>query len=358
MKAITSLIKILGWEQMRVIAETQGFSALFLDSLNEDKESLARITSSNVQKQWILDMLASMVQMEQQYVRYEKTVKKLSEFASKNGIKLLFLKGYGLSLNFPIPSHRPCGDIDILVLPESQNSSFNDYQKLDSIIFGKLGITVDKSSAHHSRFYMDGILVENHNTILDPDRHKENVELNRILAEEASLGVQEVNGVLLPSFRFNSLHLLAHMAGDFASTGTNLRRLLDWATFVDRAHQINELDWDFVFSTAEHSGMSHFLNAINDICVRYLGYSSELFPRRFQNGSEASFHRLSDRVFRDLVKGPDPSLSPNQTSLFLYGLIKSKRFFKNRWKHRLVYRQPIIQSFFSLAMRNLINRKV
>lgn len=38
---------------------------------------------------------------------------------AENGIRLLLLKGLGLSRNYPVPAHRECGDIDIYLFGAS-----------------------------------------------------------------------------------------------------------------------------------------------------------------------------------------------------------------------------------------------
>lgn len=350
MKAFASLICSLGLERAFDILEEQGLSAFCLDAVQQDKELSALVRSSAEQKQRMLRMLGSSVQMERQYAMYEEAVKGLSAFAAESGLRMLVLKGYGLSLNYPVPAHRPCGDIDVYVL--SPDKTTNGFRLLDEAVRQQMGIKVDVSSMHHSRFAFKGFMVENHITVMDPDSHKENEELNKLLAEEACKGIREVNGVLLPSFRFYSIHLLAHMAGDFASTGTNLRRLLDWATFVNRAQVEEGVDWDFVFMTAERFGMLPFLNAINDICVRYLGYRADLFPVKIPSDKINAFQNLSDRVFADLIKKHEPVLRPSQTNIFCYAWVKGTRFLRNRWKYDMVYNENFWESLIHLGCRS------
>ena len=55
----------------------------------------------------MLRMLGVSVQMERQYIMYEEAVQRLSAFAIECGLHMVILKGYGLSLNYPVPAHRP-----------------------------------------------------------------------------------------------------------------------------------------------------------------------------------------------------------------------------------------------------------
>lgn len=340
-----SLFNKVGFAEGLSIIESQGLSALFLDEINQDHEFGKKITSSPEGKKLFIKMIGTTFNMEKQYANYERVVKDLSALASKYGLRLIVLKGYGLSLNYPVPEHRPTGDIDVYVLSSDECDYDSNYKLLDSAIANNLGIKVDQCSSHHSRFYFEGFLVENHKTVIDPDRHKENIELNQLLAQEIRRGIRRVNDVFLPSVRFNSIHLLSHMSRDFASTGTNIRKLLDWAIFVDTSYkQKDSIDWDFVFDVARNYGMLPFLNAINDICVRYAGFPCEMFPIRIEKQNEAEFHKLSDRVFIDLIKGTKTDILLSQHNILLYGSVKCVRFLKNLWKYNMVYNEIALKS--------------
>ena len=127
-------------------------------------------------------MLGVSVQMERQYTMYEEAVQRLSAFATECGLHMVILKGYGLSLNYPVPAHRPCGDIDVYVL--SSDLGTCGHLLLDEAVKRKKGINVDVSSRHHSRFSFMGFMVENHLTVMDPDSHKEYMELNICIPDD------------------------------------------------------------------------------------------------------------------------------------------------------------------------------
>ena len=76
---------------------------------------------------------------------------------------MMVLKGYGLSLNYPIPSHRPCGDVDIW--------NFGEYRRADKVLHDKLGITVDNSHHHHTTFTFQDQFFENHYDFINVHSH-------------------------------------------------------------------------------------------------------------------------------------------------------------------------------------------
>ena len=66
----------------------------------------------------------------------------------------MVLKGYGLSLDWPIPNHRVVGDLDIY--------NFGKWKEADSFIAEQLGIKIDDGHEHHAVFNFNGVAVENH----------------------------------------------------------------------------------------------------------------------------------------------------------------------------------------------------
>lgn len=337
------LVTYKGCDFVLEVVRKQGLSALLLDELNCNSELSTTIKKTPNGMKQILQMIGITMEMEQQYICFVTVVKKLSEFSRSIGIPMMILKGYGLSLNYPIPAHRACGDIDIY--------TFGHQKEFDDAVAKILGISVNNHSAHHSTFQFEGFMVENHKTIMEPYGHKEHNDLNILLAEEAKMGLRKEDGIILPSYRFNSIHLLAHMANDFASTGTSLRRAFDWATFVYKAttESTGGVDWDYVFNITEKFGMLPFLNAINTVCSKYIGYTTELFPIRHSTKSWRHREVLdinASRVFEDLLKGPETILRPSQTNIFHYCQVKGARFFRNYWKYNMVYREPFILSLF------------
>ena len=105
-------------------------------------------------KKILLEWLGRVVPLERFYQNHLKTIDALSRFYRQNGIKMMLLKGYGLSLYWPKPNHRPAGDMDIY-LGEA-------WQEADKLVSEKLGIKVDDGHEHHTCFFFQGTSVENH----------------------------------------------------------------------------------------------------------------------------------------------------------------------------------------------------
>lgn len=112
---------------------------------------------------------------ERQEKRYrrqqEKTAKMAAAFA-ENGIRMLVLKGLGLSRDYPVPAHRECGDIDIYLFGASDEG--------DRLLL-QMGAQPYFDVPKHSSHTWDGILIENHRTILNVRRNRSERELNALL---------------------------------------------------------------------------------------------------------------------------------------------------------------------------------
>ena len=279
----TQLLSI-EWTDVKAIATCQGLSAIVLDGV----EGLSReqCPPQAFLLSWIGEVLNC---YENNYSQYEKRIGQLAHFYNSHDYRMMVIKGYGLSLNYPKPSHRPCGDIDIWL--------FGHQKEADALLRQEKGIKVDTSHHHHSVFQFEGYTVENHFDWVNIYGHKSGAELERIfkeLAQDDSNWV-DVNGekVYLPSANLHALFLLRHTMLHFTSTSMTLRQILDWAFFVKR-HR-DEIDWVWLVSVLERYNMKDFYNCINAICVEDLGFESGLF-------GEAQFSLgLKERVLMDTL---------------------------------------------------------
>lgn len=326
------------WENIYFESRRQGVSGIVLDSIN----SLS--SSSRPNSKLLLEWIGDAVTNERRYFSYADTISRLTAIAEGLGMKMLVLKGYCCSLNYPVPNHRPCGDIDIFLLDNNGYHNEELSKTLEEHLFQEYGISVCYKNGHHSQFYFGDFLVENHSSILDIDAHKSSeyleLLLEEIVAEETSEIMIEDRLFYFPSSRFNSIHLLRHMANDFATVKTSLRQVLDWSTFV----KSNYVDWSFVRDIAHRTNMNRFLDALNGICVDYLRYSEDQFPIEHRE------KELESKELDDILTSKDSvdHTIPNQ-SLFQklnYGLNKSKRMWKNQWKYKIVYDENLFESFW------------
>ncbi len=327
--------KDIDWTQLKALADVQGLLAILLDGI-ENLSSDNR-PSQIVLLEWIGEVLQN---YERRYVTYEKAIGSLAGFYNQHGLKMMVLKGFACSLNWPKPEHRPCGDIDIWQFGQQKNA--------DAIMAKEKGIKIDSSHHHHTVFNWGGFTVENHYDFLNVHHHKSNVELEAILKELGQDDSKSVklNGekVYLPSPNLHALFLLRHSMSNFAAAGMTLRQLLDWAFFV-KAHT-TEIDWDWLEETLEKYGMKRLYDVFNSICVGDLGFSVNWFHNVQFNPD------LKDRVLRDILS---PEFSEIEKGGFLRRAVyKYRRWRANKWKHELCFKESLWSAFWSGVWNHLL----
>ena len=91
------------------------------------------------------------------YYSQKRVLEDMISVCNKEGIRLLLLKGLGVSAIYPKPESRPSGDIDIFL--------FDDFEK-GKDLFGE---HVSGSTVLHDEYVYKGVLVENHRMFIYPN---------------------------------------------------------------------------------------------------------------------------------------------------------------------------------------------
>lgn len=311
------------WPVMKVHADKQGLTAIVLDGIERlpDVFCPPKVLLLN----WIGEVMQN---YEARYTEYEKAISTLAGFYNQHGYKMMILKGYACSLDWPKPNHRPCGDIDIW--------QFGEQKKADRLLASEEGIKVDNSH-HHTVFEWQGFMVENHYDFFNVYAHKSSREMEKIfkqLGHDDSYSVKisedpnelETN-VYLPSPNLHALFLIRHLVAHFTSVSITLRQVLDWAFFVEK--HTKEVDWDWVMGVLKKFHMIEFYNTINAICVEDLGFEASIFP--FVNFRPD----LKDKVLNDILY---PKFSAREPSCLVPRLVyKYRRWQGNAWKQELCF---------------------
>ena len=354
-KALLSLIRLgLGhdggiqetefdWLAIKTLADQQELTAVVLDGIERFKSLIVQeVKGSNQQflLQWIGEVMQS---YEARYAEYEKAISSLAGFYNQHGFKMMVLKGYTCSLNWPKPNHRPCGDIDIW--------QFGQYKEADAALAREKGIKIDNSHHHHTVFYWENFMVENHYDFINVHSRKPNIELEKIFKE---LGKDdshyiELNGkkLYLPSPNLHALFLMRHLVAHFTSVSITLRQVLDWAFFVEKHGK--DVDWEWLVDVLKKYHMMDFYNTINAICVDDLGFDAKNF-------SDVQFRLdLKDMVLNDILF---PKYSASEPSSLIPRLVyKYRRWQGNAWKQELCYSESRWSAFWNSVWGHLLKPK-
>ncbi len=329
------LVKNVDWVAIEVLASKHGLLAVVLDGIEKLPASVR--PPQEILLQWIGDVLQN---YEGRYADYRFKIAALANFYHQHGFKMLLLKGYGLSLNYPKPSHRPCGDIDIYV--------FGKYKEADEAIHKECGISVDKGHHHHTIFDWKGYMVENHYDFVNVHYGHKNEKLEKILKDLAQVdyNVVDIDGqpVYLPSVNLHALFLLRHCMQDFAAAEMNLRQVLDWGLFV-KAHG-SEIDWNWLQGVLATFKMKDFVNCVNAICVEDLGFEASIF-HTMQFGP-----MMKEKVLDDVL---NPKFAREEPRRFVPRMMyKYRRWKGNAWKQELCYSDSRINSFIMGVWNHLL----
>ena len=322
----------LDWNSIHTLAEKQGLYAVALDGI--ERLPSEKRPPQELLLEWIGDVLQS---YEYRYDAYKNTIAEMAGFYNSHGFKMMVLKGYACGLNWPRPEHRPCGDIDIW--------QFGDYKDADKTIASENGIKVDRSHHHHTVFNWGEFTVENHYDFINTHRHYSHRGLEKIFKElgqdDGHYVTLKGEKVYLPSSNLHALFLVRHALNHFASTGINLRQVLDWDFFAEK--HTDEIDWDWLKGVLDKYRMMNFFNCLNAICIDDLGFSPCIFHGvQFNPG-------LKDKVLNDIL-APEYSVEYRIANML-------KRWKGNRWKHKLCYKESLWSTLWSGAWSYLIKPK-
>ena len=328
----------VNWSEVYNLALLQGVEGIALDGIDRCFNQGRDI---DIDLETKLEWIGDVQQMESVYNHHKNIVVKLARFYQKHGIKMMLMKGIGLSFDYPVPNHRPCGDIDIYL--------YGDLEKGDKLVHEKFGITIDKDQHKHTIFEIDGVTVENHYDFANYHKHRSSKKLDEWLKEDANANLnlnanlELGENVYLPSASFNAIFLIRHAASHFAAEEISLRHLLDWAFFVEKHY--DEVDWEWQWKICQEQNMHQFLLAINNICVRYLGFDASLF--RIGGDEE-----LTARVLLEILQPEFQEENPKGMMTFI--ILRGRRWWANRWKHKIVYPEGMMATFFSQFCAHLM----
>ena len=353
-----ALPNALEWNILFDMSMKQCVPSLVLDGLNKSLASEPCQNNKGIGKRDKLKWLSMVLNMERLYTKHESVIAELAAFYQRAGYQMMLLKGYGLSKYWPIPNHRPTGDIDIYLMhmnSDGKEKSQPAWKCADKLMTEKLGIQVDNSHHHHSVFTYNGIMVENHYDFINVHSHRSNRWIENEFKTLALKGNEEYtfdNGakLLFPSPLLNCLFVARHNASHFAAEHLNLRQLLDWVLFVEERHK--DIDWDYFWSMAKKMGMEKFVLCMAFIAIEQLSFEKDIFhiPNEFKDFQKCE-HDLIDKVLDNILHPTDEA---NDGKGIAYVINRYKLWINNLWKHRIVYSDSVVSTFCAQIKSHLM----
>ena len=330
---VSAQLSDVDWQTIKALADKQGLSAIVVDGMESLPDT--KRPPKELLLQWIGEVFQN---YENRYKLYKRSIAELAGWYNIHGYKMMVLKGYACSLDWPKPEHRPCGDIDIWLFNQQKAA---DKELVSSFRAQDSNFKIDTRHHHHTVFKWRDFIVENHYDFVNVYAERSSAEIEKVfkrLGENDSHFV-EVMGekVYLPSPNLHALFLIRHMISHFAAAEITLRQVLDWAFFVVK-HK-NEVDWNWLDGMLEKYHMKEFVSLVNAICVEDLGFPVDIFP------AVKIVRELKERVLEDIL---DPEYTAAEPKGFFPRVIyKYKRWQGNAWKQEMCYGESRWSAFWS-----------
>ena len=323
------------WEKLLDISKEASVTGMALDAAD-------KLPEKTIPKDIELKMSQIQRESEIRHGQQEKIIGELSEMYAKKGIETIQLKGIGLSMNYPEPTHRFGGDIDIFTrLKGTQTKGHsNSYEIIDNMM-AESGHEVENHHASkktkHSEFDYKGVRIENHRYFINKERIPEAGIIDEFLHKSINPHSQVLpNGtkILVPSKEFNSVFLAHHAYQHFVFSGIDLHHLTDWSTHLKKnGLQLPE--------EVKGTKFEKFTYALTNLSNRYMGTDIKVPENK----------KFEDEIFETLLHPelPEPpkNLNPAQVLLF-----KTKRFLKNASRAKEYTGEPISKAF----LRSFVNK--
>lgn len=313
------------WREIYDLSSVQGVLAQAWDGMQLLPEAMRPPRALRLQ--WAVNV----ERIEKVYRRQERAIARLAAFYREHAIPMMLLKGYGLSLFYPVPEHRPCGDIDIWLFGVSPRpTSWSPGS-------GAFRSTCTRSTTRRSTStasWSRTITTLSIRRRTPPTRVSNGCSKQYAAQPGESVAVAGV-AVYLPSEQLNALFLLRHAAVHFAAINIGLRHVLDWCVFVAHCH--DRIDWPALYAVARETRMVGFLNCLNALCVDCLGLEAPSLPD-FERDAELE-KRVLDEILSPAFSGEQPE------GLLRVVRFKTRRWWANRWKHRLVFDEGLAGAF-------------
>jgi hypothetical protein len=263
--------------------------------------------------------IPSVIQAEKRWEEQLKIATELAGTLEKNGVRMLLLKGIGLSQCYPEPRHRESGDIDIYL--------FGDYEKGNRIAEKMLGAKVEKFSKKEDHIVIGDYQFDNHISFVWPANRKKaefDTYLKRLL-ENAELPRIAGTSILLPPANFNLLFLLSHSYSHFMREGMPLRQMTDFACFLKKYE--SELDWKQSMEALSLYGLKRFADAVVAFIATY-------FDIRLSYKPEVS-ELVLERMMNEILYGDHAIVYPN--SRLASKIYIAKNAWRYRWRYNAFY---------------------
>lgn len=214
----------------------------------------------------------------QQYAHHAEVLGEVLDLLRRAGAERpVLLKGLGVGLNYPDPTLRQCGDLDIYVGQRL-------FDQCSSFLAKELNLSTSDmhDSEQHLHFQYKDVSIEIH-------RYASNYKALAFGAKEFlayctdelegdNLREEEIAGVKvwLPPHTFNYIYIFYHTLRHFLTSGVGFRQVCDWCCHIKAFH--SELNREEISKNIRKYKLTKMLGVFQTIAVRGMGVAPELIP--------------------------------------------------------------------------------
>ncbi|MEG2613998.1 MAG: nucleotidyltransferase family protein [Alistipes sp.] len=301
------------WQDIYGLSVSQGVLALTYEGLQRLPAALQ--PPRNLKIQWGFNV----ARIEKKYAKQKCLITEFAEIYAQHHIRTLILKGLGLSSYYPVPAHRPFGDLDCYL--------YGDYERGNQLM-EQVGASVRRDFYKHSHITYRGLSVENHQYCVAIRGSRKTKELERLLEsllrEDLAPRFFENTRLILPPAEFNALFFAKHSLGHFLSEGMNLKQLCDWALFL--SSEQNNIDFKRFYARCDAFGLRVFVDAITTLATTHLGLA-------VTNGDLIAQSPYAERVADDMLHHGTPIFN-SSAGVWKSRIALIQSMIANRWRYR------------------------
>ena len=238
-----------------------------------------------------MDWVAVADYVERRNRKLNATCVKVCEAFGQEGKRVCLLKGQGMSVLYPYPLRRDCGDIDVWMV--------GGKAEVERFVFAKFEGADEGDGSRHVSFLADDVEVEVHHlptSLYNPLHHRKLKSFFGVIEnapwDTFALLPENVGRVVVPSIEFNLVFILVHMFHHWAFEGCGMKQLMDYFWLLEKG-QVSEDVKKKVQKQLKDMGLWHFLSAVM--------YVFELLGMTKEKMLCAPDRRLGQKLWADIL---------------------------------------------------------
>lgn len=302
--AVPESVKLIDWDQLLQFAKDQCVPGIYWMGVRR----LGNLKENKPTDDHVMRWMAACGKLGKRNCTVTERSAWVAKNFEKEGFRACLLKGQGLALCYPDPSLRYPGDIDIWVVPRPQSGSPNaasqgsnaasqrsshssfhfslfthreDADIRTVIAYCRQFVPDAKACYHHIDFLKAGdVPVEVHYrpSWLNNPFHNRRLQQYFLEHADAQFSNQQPQGFAAPTWEFNVVFLLSHIANHLLHEGIGLKQVIDYYYLL--RSQTERRSIDSYEQEFRRLGLLPFARQLMWVLCQVLGLDEQLLVAR------------------------------------------------------------------------------